>query len=736
MSTEARNGSASFDPVSTDAPNNNSTSSSNALAALALLGRFYEIEIDPDAIAHELGTSVRSATTAELIVAAARMGIQLRRLRRQRTGIISGLRRPALLRNNNGTYLVVVPVPGGKVFRVFDPADYDAGRKPRQLSLEALSSDWSGEIILVSNQPGRLSAQPAFGFGWFLQSVLRYRRPLFQVLIASVFVQLFALVTPLLFQVVIDKVLAHKALYTLAVVVFALVSIGVFDVTLQYLRSYALSHTSNRLDVELGARLYRHLLRLPLSYFETRPTGQTIARVRELETIRNFLTGQGLTSLIDIAFAIIFITVLFLYSAPMTAIVLGSVPFYIFVAVVLRPVLRARINEKYNRGAESQQFLVESVIGVHTIKAAAIEPIVERQWSEKLAAYVKTSFEAQMLASIGQNSIQYLNKLMTALLLYVGAHEVISGKLSVGALIAYNMISAQVFAPILRLSQLWQDFQQIQVSVDRLADIFNSPREEQPAVYRRMKRMRGAIRFDDVHFTYSAQGPAVIKGITLDIEPGQVIGIVGPSGSGKSTVAKLLQRLYVPERGAISIDGVDLSQMRTDWLRGQMGVVLQENLLFNRSVRDNIALSMPLLDLEATIAVAKLAGADEFITKLPNGYDSQIVERGANLSGGQRQRIAIARALARDPRILILDEATSALDYESERIIQENMKDIVKGRTVIIIAHRLAAVRHCHRIIGIADGRVVEDGPHEELLGRKSGLYAHLWNLQNTGASG
>jgi subfamily B ATP-binding cassette protein HlyB/CyaB len=736
LSTDARNGTASCDPASADASYDYSASNSNALAALSLLGRFYEIDIDPDVIAHELGTSARSATTAELIVAAARMGIQLRRLSHLRSDFMRRIRRPALLRNKDGGYVVVVPLPGGNAFRVFDPADHACGRKPRRLSLEAVGSNWSGEIILVTNQAGRLSAPAAFGFGWFLQSILRYRRPLTHVLIASVFVQLFALVTPLLFQVVIDKVLAHKALYTLAVVVFGLVCIGVFDVVLQYLRSYALSHTSNRLDVELGARLYRHLIRLPLSYFETRPTGQTIARVRELETIRNFLTGQGLTSLIDIAFAVIFVTVLLLYSVPLTAIVLGAVPFYILVAVVLRPVLRARINEKYNRGAESQQFLVESVIGVHTIKAAAIEPIVERQWTEKLAAYVKTSFEAQMLASIGQNSIQYLNKLTTALLLFVGAHEVIDGRLTVGALIAYNMISGQVFAPILRLSQLWQDFQQVQVSVDRLADIFLSPPEEQPVVYRRLKRMRGAIRFENVHFSYTTQGPPVIKGITLDIEPGQVIGIVGPSGSGKSTIAKLLQRLYVPDRGAISIDGVDLVQMRTDWLRGQMGVVLQENLLFNRSVRDNIALAMPLLDLEAAIAVAKLAGADEFITRLPNGYDSQIVERGANLSGGQRQRIAIARALARDPRILILDEATSALDYESERIIQENMKDIVKGRTVIIIAHRLAAVRHCDRIVGLSDGQIVEDGPHEELLGRRNGLYAHLWQLQSAGASG
>ena len=625
----------------------------------------------------------------------------------------------------------MLPSIRGKSFPILRHQEHAAGREPRKLRPDALVAIWTGDILLITHPPGTSATTFEFGWEWFLRSVWRYRRPLSQVLLASCFVQLFAMVTPMFFQVVIDKVLTHKAMATLTVVVVGLVITGLFDITLQFLRTYALSHTSNRLDVELGARLFRHLIHLPLSYFEARPTGITIARVRELDNIRSFLTGNGLTSLIDVLFAVTLLIVLFLYSVKMTLVLLASIPLYVLAAAVIRPILKAKINERYNRGAESQQFLVESVIGINTVKASAIEPIAERQWSEKLTAYVNVSFQAQIIASLGQNSITYLSKLTTAALLWTGAHEVMNGALTVGALIAYNMISAQIFQPILRLSQLWQDFQQIQVSVQRLSDIFATAMEEQPPGSRPLKPMQGSISLRNVYFRYQPKGPWVLNGVNLDIPAGQVLGIVGASGSGKSTLTRILQRLYIPEQGKIAIDGIDLAQARTEWIRQQMGVVLQENLLFNRTVRENIALATPLMDMDAVITVAKLAGADEFISQMPNGYESQIVERGANLSGGQRQRLAIARALARDPRVLILDEATSALDYESERIIQDNMKEIVRGRTVIIVAHRLAAVRHCDRIIGLSRGEIVEDGTHDELLARPGGLYAHLWSLQN-----
>ncbi len=370
-------------------------------------------------------------------------------------------------------------------------------------------------------------------------------------------------------------------------------------------------------------------------------------------------------------------------------------------------------------------------MGITTVKAMAVEPTLRVQWEERLAAYVKSSFQTVMLASLGQNAIQYVNKATTALVLFFGAQAVMNGDLTVGSLIAFNMISGQVTEPILRLSQLWQDFQQVKVSVERLGDVLDQAPETRAAAQAHLPPARGALSLRGVTFRYKPGTAEVLRDVTIDIPAGQVIGVVGPSGSGKSTLTKLMQRLYQPERGQVLIDGVDVAQVDPAWLRRQIGVVLQENLLFNKTVAENISLANPGMSLANVMNVAKLAGADEFVNRMPMGYDTMIEERGSNLSGGQRQRLAIARALAANPRILIFDEATSALDYESERIIQDNMRHIVKGRTVIVIAHRLAAVRECDRIIAIREGNVVEDGSHDELLALPQGLYGKLWRMQS-----
>ena len=618
-------------------------------------------------------------------------------------------------------------LPDGRL-RIVDPVT----SIDRALTADEFSTEIEPDLLLVGRRIGGAGYDPkSFGFRWFLPSIWRYRRPLGHVLVASLFVQVFALVTPLFFQVVVDKVLSHKGYSTLFVLVIGIVIVGLFDVLLQYQRTYALSHTTNRIDVELGQRLFRHLLHLPLSYFETRAAGQTVARVRELENIRAFLTGQGLFSALDLLFTFVFIAVLFAYSWKLTLIVVGAIPFYLIVALGLRPVIQERVREKFNAGAISQQFLVEAVVGIQTVKASAVEPIMQSQWEERLASYVKTSFVVTLLGAFGQNGVTYISRVTTALLMLFGAKAVIDGELSIGALVAFNMIAAQVTAPVLRLSQLWQDFQQVQVSVERLGDILNAPAE--PTIQARtvLPPPRGLIEFRNVTFRYRPGSADVVRGVSLTIKPGEVVGIVGPSGSGKSTLTKLVQRLYMPQDGQILLDGADLTQVDPAWLRTNIGVVLQENLLFNRTIHDNIAFAAPAMPRAQVIAIAKLAGADEFIARLPAGYDTLIEERGANLSGGQRQRIAIARALATNPPILIFDEATSALDYESERVIQNNMRQIVRNRTVIIIAHRLAAVRPCDRIIGMEDGRIIEAGPHDELIGRQNGLYRKLWALQN-----
>lgn len=719
MPSSEREGAGDIRPPETDP----------ALTCLAMVAGYFRIAADPIAMLRDIGLARRRVEAEDVLRSAGRIGLKARIVSRGITlDRLASVPIPAILELTDGRFAVF----GGRTptgeFRLVDPST----RAPRLVSSDELSANPPRFLILVQRRLAGPGVDPAtFGFRWFLPSIWRYRRPLAHVLLASLLVQIFALVTPLFFQVVVDKVLVHRSWSTLTVLAVGLVIIGAFDAVTQFLRGWALAHTTNRIDVELGRRLFTHLLELPLGYFETRSAGQTVARMRELETIRSFLTGQGLFSGIDLLFTAIFIAVLFAYSWQLTLIVVGAIPIYLGISAAVRPSLKDKIQEKFSRGAASQQFLVETVVGIQTLKAAAVEPMMRAEWEEKLAAYVRTSFEATQLALGGQNAIQWISKLVTAGVLYFGATAVIEGRLTVGALVAFNMIAGQVVAPVLRLSQLWQDFQQIQVSVERLGDILNSAREPTSKSGAVLPAPRGAIQLRDVSFRYRPGAQDVLKHISLSIMPGEVIGIVGPSGSGKSTLTKLIQRLYLPQEGQIMVDGTDIGQVDPSWLRRHVGVVLQENLLFNRSIHDNIALSNPAMSRGAVVRVARLAGADEFVSRLPEGYDTMIEERGANLSGGQRQRLAIARALATNPPILILDEATSALDYESERVIQANMRAIVKGRTVLIIAHRLAAVRNCDRIIGMRDGHIVEMGAHADLLQRPDGLYARLWALQN-----
>lgn len=687
-----------------------------------LLLRFLELAADPKQIKHQCATT----TFDEAAVLRFAKGLKLRV--RAVTSDWSKLIRtplPALAQGLDGEFVVLMRVSDDKAL-IYDPKE---GR-PQLISRDDFETRSSGRIILVTRRASLSELSRKFDVTWFVQAIHKYRHLMAEVLVISFFLQLFALISPLFFQVVIDKVLVHRGLTTLDVLVFGLLTVSVFETILGGLRTYLFSHTTNRIDVELGARLFRHMMALPIAYFQARRAGDSVARVRELENIRNFLTSSALTLVIDLFFTIVFLAVMFYYSSLLTWIVIGSLPFYIVLSVGVTPVFRQRLDEKFNRGAENQSFLVECLTGVETLKAMAVEPQMQRRWEEQLAGYVQASFRVLALGNWASQSVQLINKFVTALTLYFGAYLVIDGSLTVGELVAFNMLSGRVAQPILRLAQLWQDFHQARLSIRRLGDILNAVPEP---TYRpgraALPPIRGAISFEHVAFRYRLDGPEILKDVSLQIPPGQMVGIVGPSGSGKSTLTKLVQRLYVPESGRVLVDGVDIGVVDAAWLRRQVGVVLQESVLFNRSIRDNIALGDPSWPMERVIAAAELAGAHEFILELPEGYDSIVGERGSSLSGGQRQRIAIARALIGDPRILIFDEATSALDYESERIIQDNMRRIAKGRTVIVIAHRLSTVRQADRIITIERGRIVEDGTHDELI-RSAGRYAKLHRMQ------
>ena len=694
----------------------------SGLECLALMLRFHQIAADPAQISHQFAGE--PIGIEEILRCAKRLKLKARAVEADWKAL-ARMPLPAIAALKDGTFIIIGKAADDALL-VQNPL---VGR-PQNLSRAEFEESWNGRVVLMTRRAALADLARRFDITWFLQAMYKYRRLLGEVLLASFFLQLFALVTPLFFQVVTDKVLTHRGYTTLDVLVFGLITVSIFETVLAGLRTYVFSHTTNRIDVELGARLFRHLIALPIAYFEARRAGNSVARVRELENIRNFLTSSALTLVIDLGFTFVFLAVMFYYSPFLSWIVVGSFPLYIAISAGVTPVFRRRLEKKFDRGAENQAFLVESVSSIQTLKAMAIEPQMQRRWEEQLAGYVGSSFDVLSLGNWASQSVQFISKIVTALTLYFGAHLVIAGQLSVGELIAFNMLAGRVAQPVLRLAQLWQDFHQARVSIARLGDILNTAPEPMLDPGRAaLPPIRGEVTFEHVNFRYRVDGAKVLDDISLKIAAGQVIGIVGPSGSGKSTLTKLVQRLYVPESGRILIDGIDLTVADVVWLRRQIGAVLQESVLFNRSIRDNIALADPGMGMDRVMAAAELAGAHEFILELPDGYNTLVGERGASLSGGQRQRIAIARALITNPRILIFDEATSALDYESEHIIQRNMRRISSGRTVFIIAHRLSAVRHADRIITIEGGRLVEDGTHDELI-KKAGRYATLHQIQ------
>jgi subfamily B ATP-binding cassette protein HlyB/CyaB len=695
----------------------------SALVALEVVAQLNKIAIDSKAIIKKFALTNEEIDERTLLRIAKDEGFKSK-FKKLTLDNLSKYPLPAIARFNDGNYVTILKVDMDKQeVLLFDKQN----NQPYTKSFDEFKQITKDEVIILKHKT--MNDQIKFGFKWFYNQIMNYKKIVGEILIASFVVQLFGLVTPLFTQVILDKVLVHQTISTLNVIAVAFIAVIIFEFLLNLVRNYIFIHTTSKIDSKLGSKLFYHLISLPLVYFENRKVGNIIARVRELDQIREFIANKSVTVMLDVLFSFVFVIIMFMYSVKLTLIALGFVFIIGMLYFFITPELRRRLEEKFQMGAASNSYLVESVTGMQTVKSLAIEGSMQKKWEGYLSGYVESGFKLTNLSNTLSALSSLLQKLMTLAILYFGVGLVIEQQLSVGQLIAFQMFANQFSNPILRLVGLWNEFQQTLLSVDRLGDILNSPTENVNKKAITLPRVNGDVRFENVSFKYNPNSSQVLNRFTLDVKSGESIGLVGRSGSGKSTLTKLIQRLYIANEGAIFIDGVDIRHMNPSWLRQNIGVVLQDNYLFSGSIKENIEFALPGSPMANIIRAARIAGADEFISELPEGYDTMVGERGSSLSGGQRQRIAIARALISNPKVLIFDEATSALDYESEKIIQNNMNAIKQGRTMFIVAHRLSTVKECSRIVVMDKGNIVEIGTHDQLM-NKRGYYYALYTKQ------
>ncbi|MDM7936966.1 MAG: peptidase domain-containing ABC transporter [Cyanobium sp. CZS 48M] len=637
------------------------------------------------------------------------------------------LHTPALIPWKEGLALAVASNAGG--LRLASPRNGWLTLTPKQLE-----EHFPEGIDLILCERSDTTPGQTFDFSWFLPALKRHRGVLIQVLVASFVVQLFTLANPLLIQVIIDKVIRQRSLDTLQVLGIGLVVLTLVEGLLTSLRTFLFTETTNRIDTRLGAEVIDHLLRLPLGYFDRRPVGELGTRIGELEKIRNFLTGQALTTVLDAAFSVIYIAVMLIYSWVLTIVALAVVPIQVAITLLGAPLFRRQFRQAAEANAATQSHLVEVLTGIQTVKAQNVEMVSRWKWQERYGTYISRSFEKMITGTALTQTSQVLQKISQLLVLWVGATLVLRGELTLGQLIAFRILSGYVTQPLLRLSTIWQNIQELKVSFERLADVVDTPEESDSADQAKipLPPIEGAVRFDDVSFRFSVSAPEVLKNVCLEVPAGTFIGIVGQSGSGKSTLMKLLPRLYKPSSGKILIDGTDIDKVELYSLRRQIGIVPQDPLLFSGTVAENIALTDPDCSSEAIVKAARIAGAHDFIMELPLGYSTNVGERGSTLSGGQRQRLAIARTLLSNPRLLVMDEATSALDYETERLVCDNLRESLRHCTVFFITHRLSTVRQADVIAMMHQGAIVESGTHESLMAIKGRYYA-LYRQQEAG---
>lgn len=700
------------------------------LWCLVAIGRHYGLDLSEERLIfdHTLGEAELSMGQFVAVARAARLSVRAVRL--DWAGIVGlGEALPAVLRLRDGSYVVLAGVrrDGERVEVVVrNPlAPQSSFDFWTQATLETV---WSGETALLRRRLQLTEPARRFGLGWFAPEILRQRRAFADTIVAALVLQVLALATPIFFQIVIDKVILHQSEATLtALGVGVLIAIG-FDALLTYLKSLLLLHATAKIDIRMAVAVFAHLMALPLEYFERLSSGVLINHIQQGRVIREFLTGRLFLTLLDAAALIVFIPLLALYSGVLTLVVAGFTLVLAGVLAAAAVALRARLQTLYMAEAERQAMLVETVHGVATVKALSLEPVRRKDWDARSADVVERSVSVGALSAAARSVSGLLEKTMGVAVLWIGVQFIFDGALTVGELVAFTMLSGRVTGPLIQLVTLVNDYQQAALSVRMLGEVMNAPPEA--GMSRGLQpRLNGALSFDNVRFVYPGAGAPALDGVSFAIPAGAVLGVVGRSGSGKSTLVRMLQGLNVPQSGTVRIDGHDLREIDKAHLRRQIGVVLQESFLFRGTVRENVSIGLPEAGLESIIGACRLAGADEFIQRLPHGYETVLEEAAVNLSGGQKQRLAIARALLRQPPLLILDEATSALDPESEAVIQAHLPAVTRGRTTIIISHRLSSIRGADAIAVLDNGRLAGFGRHEALL-ESCPLYRRLWDVQ------
>ena len=691
------------------------------LACFQMLAQLMKLPFRRDSIEKVLQDNLRRGLTPNLQLCgqlAASLGLHVMAARvPSEAG--TRLQVPSMVPWKNGFALVVASHEKGLTL---------ASPKHGMVTLDPseLEDNFPEGIELLLMERSNATPDQKFGPGWFWPALKRYRGVLIQVLAASFVVQLFTLANPLLIQVIIDKVISQRSLDTLQVLGIALVVVTILEGVLGSLKTFLFAETTNRIDQRLGAEVIDHLLRLPLGYFDKRPVGELGTRVAELEKIRNFLTGQALTTILDAAFSLIYIAVMVVYSWLLTLIALSVLPIQVGLTLLGAPLFRRQFRAAAEENAKTQSHLVEVLTGIQTVKAQNVEMVSRWRWQEFYSQYIARTFEKTITGTALNQTSQVLQKISQLMVLWIGASMVLSGDLTLGQLIAFRIISGYVTQPLLRLSTIWQNIQELRVSFERLADVIDTPEESDEVDKSKvmLPPLQGQVRFEDLSFRFRPGQPEVLKDINLEVPSGTFVGIVGQSGSGKSTLMKLLPRLYDPGEGRIVIDGYDIGKVELYSLRRQIGIVPQDPLLFSGTVSENIALTNPEASSEEIVRAARLANAHDFIMDLPSGYSTSVGERGASLSGGQRQRVAIARTLLSNPKLLVMDEATSALDYETERKVCDNLLDNLNDRTVFFITHRLSTIRNADMIVMLDKGAIVEVGTHDELMTHRGRYYA------------